>query len=106
MNQIIVEGKVVEDVKESTTLKGCNVATIKIEVANSEGFMNGDLSTFEIITYGSLADFCIKEELKDKMIRTIGRLKQNRWVDDTGKPHSAIVIIAEHIEISRSEHGK
>jgi single-strand DNA-binding protein len=28
----------------------------------------------------------------------VGRLKQDRWQDPEGKPHSKIKIIAEHIE--------
>jgi single-strand DNA-binding protein len=31
-------------------------------------------------------------------VRVVGRIKQNRWNNVDGKPHSKMVIVAEHIE--------
>jgi single-strand DNA-binding protein len=28
----------------------------------------------------------------------VGRLKQDRWTDPDGKPHSRVEIVAEHVE--------
>ena len=28
----------------------------------------------------------------------MGRLKQDRWTDTDGKPHSRVLIVAEHVE--------
>jgi single-strand DNA-binding protein len=28
----------------------------------------------------------------------VGRLKQDRWTDPDGKPHSRVLIVAEHVE--------
>jgi len=28
----------------------------------------------------------------------VGRLKQDRWTDTDGKPHSRVEIVAEHVE--------
>jgi single-strand DNA-binding protein len=28
----------------------------------------------------------------------VGRLKQDRWTDQTGKPHSKVKVVAEHVE--------
>ena len=36
--------------------------------------------------------------LKGRGIRVVGRLKQGRWTDTSGKNHSKIAIIAEHLE--------
>jgi len=31
-------------------------------------------------------------------VRVVGRLKQDRWSDPDGKPHSRVLVIAEHVE--------
>jgi single-strand DNA-binding protein len=31
-------------------------------------------------------------------VRVVGRLKQDKWTDPDGKPHSRIFIVAEHVE--------
>jgi len=35
---------------------------------------------------------------KGRGVRVVGRLKQDRWTDADGKPHSRIFIVAEHVE--------
>jgi single-strand DNA-binding protein len=35
---------------------------------------------------------------KGRGVRVVGRLKQDRWTDPDGKPHSRVEIIAEHVE--------
>ena len=31
-------------------------------------------------------------------MRVVGRLKQDKWTDADGKPHSRILIVAEYVE--------
>jgi single-strand DNA-binding protein len=31
-------------------------------------------------------------------VRVVGRLKQDRWTGNDGKPHSKVSIVAEHVE--------
>jgi single-strand DNA-binding protein len=31
-------------------------------------------------------------------VRVVGRLKQDRWTDADGKPHSRVLVVAEHVE--------
>lgn len=35
-------------------------------------------------------------------VRVVGRLKQDRWTDPDGKPHSRVLIVAEHVEFKSS----
>jgi single-strand DNA-binding protein len=35
---------------------------------------------------------------KGRGVRVVGRLKQDRWTDPDGKPHSRVEIVAEHVE--------
>ena len=45
-----------------------------------------------------MAEVAEKNAKKDRGIRVVGRLKQDRWTDENGKTFSKVKIIAEHIE--------
>lgn len=57
-------------------------------------------SVFSVEACGKMAEN-IEHLMEDgKGVRLVGRLKQTKFKDETGKAHSKIVIIAEHIEIN------
>ena len=57
------------------------------------------MSFFDIESWGQLAIVCSQQCIKGRGIRVVGRLKQGRWTDNSGKNHSKITIIAEHVEM-------
>ena len=57
-----------------------------------------EVSFFDVECYGKLAEHCAKKGTKGRGVRVVGRLKQNTWKDETGKTHSKVLVIAEHIE--------
>ena len=41
---------------------------------------------------------CQLISLRGRGIRVVGRLKQDRWEDPEGKPHSRMKVVAEYLE--------
>jgi len=57
-----------------------------------------EVSFFDVETWSKLAEACYSKGKKGRGVRVVGRLKQNRWNDLEGKPHSRVTIVAEHVE--------
>ena len=62
------------------------------------------VSLFTVEAYGKLAEVC-KSLANDADVRVVGRLHQNRWEDKSGRKHSKVVLIAEHIEYVPGKNG-
>ena len=60
--------------------------------------MQKEVSFYEVSTWTRLAEVCGEYLKKGRGVRVVGRLKQDRWTDADGKPHSRIFIVAEHVE--------
>ena len=60
--------------------------------------MQKEVSFYEVSTWTRLAEVCGEYLKKGRGVRVVGRLKQDRWTDADGKPHSRIFIAAEHVE--------
>ena len=85
----------------SYTPKG--TAVCKFSVACSRAFKEDDqlqkeVSYFDVSTWTRLAEVCGEYLKKGRGVRVVGRLKQDRWADADGKPHSRVFIVAEHVE--------
>jgi single-strand DNA-binding protein len=91
----------VKDPELSYTPKG--TAVCKFTVACNRAFKQDDqlqkeVSFFDVSTWTRLAEVCGEYLKKGRGVRVVGRLKQDRWTDPDGKPHSRIIVIAEHVE--------
>ena len=71
-----------------------------------DGNVLDEISYFDIKCYGNPAAAVEKWAEKDRGVRIVGRLKQKRWTDDSGKICSKIVVIAEHIEFKPMKEAK
>ena len=102
LNQIIVEGNLAKEPERKTLPTGAVMCTMPIAVnrrfKTQEGQYSEEVSFFDIDSYGNLAEACVKWCPKGRGVRVVGRLKQNRWKDESGKNHSKVKIVAEHIE--------
>ena len=101
LNSILIEGNLVRDPELAYTQKG--TAVCKFSVASNRFFkqeeeMQKEVSFFEVSTWARLAEVCGEYLKKGRGVRVVGRLKQDRWTDQEGKPHSRVHIIAEHVE--------
>jgi single-strand DNA-binding protein len=59
--------------------------------------METEVSFFDIHAWGKLGE-TVSGKSKGQGVRVVGRLKQDRWIDQTGKQCSKVVIVAEHVE--------
>jgi single-strand DNA-binding protein len=88
LNQIIIEGKVSSDTNFEIIQNGLVRASVKIEVQRQYKDWK-EISQFDIVGYGNLAEILKEFAHKDRGIRVIGRLKSES---------EKVVIVAEHIE--------
>jgi single-strand DNA-binding protein len=101
LNSILVEGNLVRDPELSYTAKG--TAVCKFVVACNRAFkqdeqLQKEVSFFDVTTWTRLAEVCGEYLKKGRGVRVVGRLKQDRWTDADGKPHSRVLVVAEHVE--------
>jgi len=101
LNSIIIEGNLVRDPLLKTIPNGHQVCSFA--VASNRFFRQNDqtekeVSFFEVETWSKLAQTCGEILKKGRGVRVVGRLKQDRWEDATGKTQTKIKIVAEHVE--------
>jgi len=101
LNTIILEGNLVRDPLYKSTPKGTPVCTFSI--ASNRYFKHDtdyekEVSFFDVETWSKLADNCSHLGHKGRGVRVVGRLKQERWNSNDGKPHSRVMIIAEQVD--------
>lgn len=93
----VVSGKPLLNETSTTSVLNFTVETTHY-YKNRAGEDVEEKSQFKVVVYGSMC------KLKDGVgIRLVGRLKQNKWTDSDGVPHSEVQIVAEHIEIRKTK---
>jgi single-strand DNA-binding protein len=101
LNSILIEGNLVKDPMLRSTPKGTQVCTMSLASNRyykvDSGFEK-EVSFFDVETWARLAEACYDKGRKGRGIRVVGRLRQDRWTDTDGNPHSKIRIVAEHVE--------
>ena len=101
INQIIIEGNVVRqpEKRQGLSFSACTfpIAVNRL-IKTQDGKNEEEVSFFDVDAFGLVADSTCKYALKGRGIRIVGRLKQSRWKDETGKSHNKTKIIAEHID--------
>ncbi len=103
INCLIVEGNITRVPEFKTTAHGFPVCRLPIAVnhyykkANTDEYVD-EVSYFDVETFGKLAEICAKFSQKGRGISVVGRIKQNRWKNEDGKPQSRITIVAEKVE--------
>ncbi len=102
LNSVIVEGNVVREPVLKEPVKDFKVCAFSVAVnrwyKTQKGNGEEEVSFFEIETYNRMAEVCMKKLTKGLGVRVVGRLKQDRWEDESGKSHSKVYVIAEHVE--------
>lgn len=101
LNSIIVEGNLVRDPVLKTIPNGHQVCSFS--VASNRFYRQNDetekeVSFFDVETWSRLAQTCAETLKKGRGVRVVGRLKQDRWEDSSGKTQARIKIVAEHVE--------
>lgn len=101
LNSIIVEGNLVRDPLLKSTPNNHDVCSFS--VASNRFYRLNDqnekeVSYFDVETWSKLAQTCGNNLRKGRGVRIVGRLKQERWLDQAGKTQARIKIVAEHVE--------
>lgn len=108
LNSIIVEGNLVREPQLKTIPNGSQVCAFAL--ANNRFYKQNDgfekeTSFFDIEAWAKLGSTCAGNLKKGQGVRVVGRLKQDRWVDQEGQPRSKVKIVAEHVEFKREKQG-
>jgi single-strand DNA-binding protein len=101
LNSILIEGNMVRDPLFRATPKGTAVCTFSVasnRFFKQDNNLEKETSFFDIETWAHLAENVSNLGHKGRGVRVVGRLKQERWNGNDGKPHSKIKIVAEHVE--------
>lgn len=96
VNQVILLGRLTNDVELRTTTSGKNVATFSLAVdkmGNQEG-----ADFFEVTAWEKLAELLSQYTHKGSKVLVMGRLEQQTWDDkDTGKKRSKVTVTANDV---------
>ncbi len=103
LNQVRIDGRLVEAPRVKLLDSGSRVATLKI--ANNRYFKGKEdpewkekTGFFEVEAWNALAD-SVSGMSKGQPVHIEGALGQDQWTDGEGKPHSRIVIEATKVEL-------
>lgn len=102
LNSVLIEGNAVQSPNFHETPEGTEVCTFTVASSRYCESDGGDkekrVSFFDVESWGNLAKTCAQTVEKGKGVRVVGRLKQDRWHDESGKKCSKIIIVAEYVE--------
>lgn len=101
LNSLILEGVVSGEphLVETSDVLNFTVETTRYYKNRVEEDVE-EKSQFKVVVYGRMCKLPLKDGVG---VRIVGRLKQNKWNDSDGVPHSEVQIVAEHIEIKKKE---
>ena len=101
LNSLILEGVVVGEPHKVEASGVLNFTIVSERYYKNRA--NEDVtetSLFKVVAFGGMSRLHLKD---GSGIRIVGRLKQNKWTDSEGVPHSEVQVVAEHIEIRKSK---
>jgi single-strand DNA-binding protein len=104
INNVIVEGNLTKSAELSRW--GDGTAYIRFTIANNDYYKkeNGEYesipSFIDCQCKGPYAESMSKHLLKGRRITVSGKLKQQRWTDEQGVKHSAIVVRVNEISLT------
>lgn len=109
LNSILLEGNLTRDPQLNTTRSGvsvCNFSVASNRYYKKSGENQSEVSFFDVESWAKLAENCNEYLKKGRGVRVVGRLKQDRWIDNEGKPQQKVKIVAEHVEFKPQFKGK
>ena len=107
INSLIIEGVVSGEphLNETSTT---SVLNFTIEYTryykNKTGEDVTEASLFDVVAFGEYGKSLLYPLKNYKVVRIVGRLKQDKWEDSDGVTHSEVKIVAEHIEFKKKEN--
>jgi len=107
-NLTVLEGRLVGDPEIRYTQNG--TALCKFSIANNNDYYKDEelqkqVSFVDVTTWAKLAEQCSEHLKKGSRIIINGRLKQDRWQDDTGGNQSKISIVGNQVQFLDLKNG-
>lgn len=105
LDSVIVEGRIYPEYIKEEPLTGTVTAEIGTErtYRGPDGKDETETDFFPVVMRGSLAGYFKEKAPLFGRVRVVGVMRQQRWTDADGRRHSAIVLIAEHIEFTEKK---
>lgn len=101
LNSILLEGNLTHEPESRTLPTGsqvCSFAIASNRFYKQNEVLEKETSYFDVEAWARLGQTCAETLHKGRGVRVVGRLKQDRWTDQSGKPHSKVKVVAEHVE--------
>ena len=95
LNCLIIEGTA-ENFKSNEKCAEFQIS-VKRFYRNANGENVEEASIFDCEAWGNLKNLLVDKK-SGRSVSVVGRLKQNRWQDETGNFQSKTVVICDHIE--------
>ena len=106
LNSIILEGDITKAGEVVQFADGQHqlevTITVKRQYRKRDGSLADETSEFNVVAYGTTADFLAKKGVIGQGIRVVGRLTQVKW-EAENRQQSAVKLVAEHIEYKPSK---
>lgn len=109
LNSVLIDGNLTRDPEMKTTPRGtkvCNFGLASNRYYEQDNEKVKEVSFFEIESWARLADACAKHLDKGRGVRVSGRLKQDRWADQSGNARTKVKIVADQVIFKPSIKGK
>jgi len=101
LNSILLEGNLTHEPESRTLPTGsqvCSFAIASNRFYKQNEVLEKETSYFDVEAWARLGQTCAETLHKGRGVRVVGRLKQDRWTDQSGKSHSKVKVVAEHVE--------
>lgn len=101
-NRVVLIGNLTRDPEVKYLPSGSPVATFSIAVnrryTSKEGDKKEEVDFFDIETWNKTAEMCSEYLNKGRAVMIEGRLKQDRWDDESGNKRSKLKIVAQTVQ--------
>jgi single-strand DNA-binding protein len=100
MNNVALTGRMGNDCNLKYLSDGKPVGTFSLAVSRDWKNKDGERETdwIKVVVWQQQAEFCSNFLGKGRLVGVRGRFQTRAWVDPDGTKHSAIEIVADHVE--------
>ena len=107
LNKVMIIGDLGRDPEMRYTPSGRPVTTFNISATrswnSSDGERHSETEWFNIVAWGSLAEICKTNLVKDQQVYIEGRLQTRVWEDPNGNKRSSTEIVAQEMIVLGEE---
>lgn len=97
LNQITIEGFITEEPLIRKLNSGKTVCSFSLTCHHNSQNEDRKVSFFDVETWEKLAASCVDRVRKGRRVVISGSLRQDRWQDSDGKPHSKVKLVGNEV---------